>query len=85
MPPAMTAASTAVLLVALSSFIDPAVGTGAVAIAIAAKASSDNDGSCPANFYSCASQGSQFDGICCPYDQVCALAGDNRPACCPSG
>ncbi|KAL1903437.1 hypothetical protein Sste5346_000063 [Sporothrix stenoceras] len=81
----MTAANTAVLLLALSRFIDPALGTGAVAIAIAAKASNDNGGSCPAKFYSCASQGSQFDGICCPYDQVCALAGDNRPACCPSG
>ena len=85
----MTAANTAVLLLRMvvvdAYLVHPAVGTGAVAIAIAAKASNDNGGTCPANFYSCASQGSQFDGICCPYDQVCALADDNRPACCPSG
>ncbi|CAK7233968.1 hypothetical protein SEUCBS140593_008780, partial [Sporothrix eucalyptigena] len=54
-----------------------------VPVAIAARASSSND--CPANYYSCASQGSQFDEICCPYDQVCSLATDGRPACCPSG
>lgn len=83
----MTVANTAVLLLIVVVYlVTPAVGTGAVVpIAIAAKASNDNGGNCPANFYSCASQGSQFDGICCPYDQVCALAADNRPACCPSG
>ncbi|CAK7209675.1 hypothetical protein SCUCBS95973_000520 [Sporothrix curviconia] len=32
-------------------------------MAVAARASSND---CPANYYSCASQGSQFDGICCP-------------------
>lgn len=39
---------------------------------------------CPANYYSCESQGSQFDNICCPFDQVCSLGTDDKPACCPA-
>ncbi|EPE03224.1 hypothetical protein F503_01962 [Ophiostoma piceae UAMH 11346] len=39
---------------------------------------------CPANYYSCESQGSQFDNICCPFDAACSLGSDNKPACCPA-
>ncbi len=42
-------------------------------------------GSCPANYYSCASHGSQFSAICCPFSQVCSLDADKQPACCPAG
>ncbi|KJR85279.1 uncharacterized protein SPSK_09593 [Sporothrix schenckii 1099-18] len=91
MPRPVAAANTATLLFlqVLAWLVALAVGSGdAIGMAVAVEASNDNGGSsnsCPAHYYSCASQGSQFDGICCPYDQVCALAGDNRPACCPLG
>jgi hypothetical protein len=41
--------------------------------------------SCPANYFSCADQGSAFTGICCMTGQTCALDSTNSPACCPSG
>ncbi|KIH91318.1 hypothetical protein SPBR_01918 [Sporothrix brasiliensis 5110] len=91
MPRPVAAANTATMLFlqVLAWLVAPAVGSGdAIGMAVAVEASNDNGGSsnnCPAHYYSCASQGSQFDGICCPYDQVCALAGDSRPACCPLG
>lgn len=40
---------------------------------------------CLENFYSCANQGSEFNGICCQNDQRCALDADDNPACCPIG
>ncbi|GAB1311204.1 Gpi-anchored protein [Madurella fahalii] len=40
---------------------------------------------CLENFYSCANQGPEFNGICCQNDQRCALDANNNPACCPNG
>ncbi|CAK7242446.1 MAG: hypothetical protein STHCBS139747_003939 [Sporothrix thermara] len=85
-----TIASTtlAVLLTCLAAAQLPAVEAhddAFAAVAVAAKAASSSSDQCPANYYSCANQGSDFDGICCPYDQVCSLAENGRPACCPSG
>ncbi len=39
---------------------------------------------CLANFYSCADQGSAFNGVCCQLGQSCALDANNQPACCPA-
>ncbi|KAI0136271.1 hypothetical protein BJ170DRAFT_601075 [Xylariales sp. AK1849] len=43
------------------------------------------DDACPANYFSCSSQGSAFAGICCASGQLCALDTSNSAACCPSG
>ncbi len=39
---------------------------------------------CLTNFYSCANQGSAFNGVCCEIGQSCALDVNNQPACCPA-
>lgn len=64
-----------------TAFPDPAAAE--LTVPIVARVSSGDD--CPANFYSCALQGAQWDGICCPYDQVCSITSDGEPACCPAG
>ncbi|KAI1868652.1 uncharacterized protein JN550_006227 [Neoarthrinium moseri] len=43
------------------------------------------DTTCPANYFSCESQGSVFAGVCCVNGQACALDSGNNPACCPFG
>lgn len=40
---------------------------------------------CPSSYFSCASQGAAFAGICCVNGQVCSLDSSSNPACCPSG
>ncbi|KAK3695195.1 hypothetical protein B0T22DRAFT_97097 [Podospora appendiculata] len=39
--------------------------------------------SCIDNFYSCASLGAAFAGVCCQNGQTCSLDANNQPACCP--
>lgn len=40
---------------------------------------------CISGTYSCSSQGSAFNGICCASGQSCTLDVSSSPACCPSG
>ncbi|KUI57256.1 hypothetical protein VP1G_04494 [Cytospora mali] len=44
-----------------------------------------SSGGCISGTYSCASEGSAFDGVCCAEGQTCALDAASSPACCPSG
>ncbi|KAI0100651.1 hypothetical protein GGR51DRAFT_532066 [Nemania sp. FL0031] len=39
---------------------------------------------CPANYFSCEDQGTQFNGACCENGQVCSLDAQQSAACCPT-
>ncbi|KAM7197647.1 hypothetical protein V8F20_006537 [Naviculisporaceae sp. PSN 640] len=39
---------------------------------------------CIPNFYSCASQGNDFAGVCCQIGQSCTRDAGQNPACCPA-
>ncbi|KAI1365612.1 hypothetical protein F5Y08DRAFT_172623 [Xylaria arbuscula] len=42
------------------------------------------DVTCPANYFSCEDQGTQFEGACCENGQTCSLDAQQSAACCPT-